>query len=301
MTSPLDASGANFPCKGFHTDFTNDPNGLGASVADWAPGSSQTIKLAGTAYHGGGSCQVSFSYDAGHTFKVVRTYLGNCPTGENAVLDFTVPNDTPAGDAIFAWTWFNQLGNREMYMNCAHVKITGESHDVSKFASSRPEIFKANIGNGCRTVDSRDVAIPNPGNDVVSAGGQLVAPEGSCDAAVAPQPQPTPEAPAPSPSSASPEGPAASSAAPAPSDAASSAAPGPASSAAPSASASASSIDLGGGLIAQPSPSATTSASSASAPSPTSTGKKQCVRRKKRGVHGKKARRHAAGPLRATF
>ncbi|EHK43392.1 hypothetical protein TRIATDRAFT_85794 [Trichoderma atroviride IMI 206040] len=31
----------------------------------------------------------------------------------------TLPNDTPAGDALFAWTRFNKIGNRERYMNCA--------------------------------------------------------------------------------------------------------------------------------------------------------------------------------------
>ncbi|KAJ2078342.1 hypothetical protein H4R24_004536 [Coemansia sp. RSA 988] len=42
---------------------------------------------------------------------------------------FDLPKDLPSSDkAIFAWTWVNASGNREFYMNCAVVSITGTSN-----------------------------------------------------------------------------------------------------------------------------------------------------------------------------
>ncbi|KAJ2401089.1 hypothetical protein GGI23_001628 [Coemansia sp. RSA 2559] len=41
---------------------------------------------------------------------------------------FTLPKDLPSSDnVIFAWSWVNAIGNREFYMNCADIKITGSS------------------------------------------------------------------------------------------------------------------------------------------------------------------------------
>ncbi|CAK9785932.1 hypothetical protein CC85DRAFT_287531 [Cutaneotrichosporon oleaginosum] len=190
MTSPLDASGSNYPCKGYNSVLGT---AAGNSVASWAPGSSQSIQLAGTAIHGGGSCQLSLSYDGGRTFKVIQSILGECPSIGS--WNFDVPNDAPAGDAVFAWTWFNNLGNREMYMNCASVTIGGggqrrrddESYSnatlVSRAASynSAPEIFQANIGNGCGTAETYDVDFPNPGSNVIRRSSfRPHAPTGNC-------------------------------------------------------------------------------------------------------------------------
>lgn len=37
-----------------------------------------------------------------------------------------LPANTPHCDScIFAWSWINAIGNREMYMNCADVAISG--------------------------------------------------------------------------------------------------------------------------------------------------------------------------------
>nr|WNZ75803.1 hypothetical protein [Trichoderma harzianum] len=165
MTSPLDKNGTDFPCKGYH-NLLGTP--LGASAATWAPGGSYSFTITGNADHNGGSCQASLSYDKGQTFKVIHSYIGGCPPAKgDSSYQFTVPTDAPAGEALFAWTWFNRVGNREMYMNCAAVTIgAGKKRDASTPFSSRPDIFVANVANGVCTYEGKDVQLPNPGPDV---------------------------------------------------------------------------------------------------------------------------------------
>ncbi|KAF3799371.1 Nitrogen assimilation transcription factor nirA [Colletotrichum gloeosporioides] len=176
-TSPLSSSGSDYPCKG-HLSV------LGTSEADpvatWNAGEDHTITLSGHTTHNGGSCQVSMSVDGGNTFKVLRSIIGGCPAGDGYRILFTLPDDTPSSDqAILAWSWFNNLGNREMYMNCAVIKI-GNGGSGNNFRA-QPDIFRANVGNGCRTVDNADVMIPNPGPNVELAGSNAVPPTGDCE------------------------------------------------------------------------------------------------------------------------
>ncbi|KAM3506902.1 hypothetical protein MY10362_002089 [Beauveria mimosiformis] len=186
MNGPLQASGANFPCKGYHR-LLNTPQGR--SVATWKAGGSYTFSVEGSATHNGGSCQVSLSYDGGKTFTAIQSYVGGCPL--KSTWPFTLPNDTPAGEALFAWSWFNNLGNREMYMNCAHVTIqprdgaaaageVGESSPADPFAS-RPAMFTANVNNGCSTVETFDVLFPQPGPDVENISRKTSPPRGKCN------------------------------------------------------------------------------------------------------------------------
>jgi LysM repeat protein len=174
MTSPLKPDGSNFPCKNYHEDFDKSP--AGDPTATWAAGSSQKVTFGGSATHEGGSCQLSMSFDGGKTFKVIKSIEGSCvPLQGGGSLDFTVPADTKNGKAIFAWTWFNHTGNREMYMNCAAVTITGTGTST---LNDRPEIFKANINNGCETDEKTDVKFPDPGPDVeVLSSESLAAPK----------------------------------------------------------------------------------------------------------------------------
>ncbi|KAK3900324.1 hypothetical protein C8A05DRAFT_36052 [Staphylotrichum tortipilum] len=190
-TAPLADTGANYPCKGYHSDLGT---AAGKSVATFAPGGTYNFTTAGTASHGGGSCQVSLSYDQGKTFTVIQSIIGGCPLSSS--YPFTVPADAPAGEAIWAWTWNNQIGNREQYMNCAAVTIGGGSSKRDEAAeaaqveapakrataafSSRPQIFLANIGNGCATTEGTDVNYPNPGPDVTTSGSKVGPPVGSC-------------------------------------------------------------------------------------------------------------------------
>jgi hypothetical protein len=170
-TSPLLSSGANYPCKGYQNDTF-------VSVATYAPGGTYEMELDGGATHGGGSCQISLSYDTAETFTVIKSIEGGCPIPEK--YSFTIPSDAPIGHALLAWTWFNKNGNREMYMNCAQVTIQGGSSKRSHprelvhrlqgrdFFKSRPSIFIANInGPGqCTTTSGDEVNFPLPGPDV---------------------------------------------------------------------------------------------------------------------------------------
>lgn len=115
ITSPLSASGSDFPCKG-----TLNLLGTAAAspVATWQAGQQYNMTIAGGANHNGGSCQASLSFDSGKTFTVIHSYIGNCPVAGTSSLTFTLPADTPsAKDALFAWTWFNNVGNRELYVH----------------------------------------------------------------------------------------------------------------------------------------------------------------------------------------
>ena len=113
MTSPLSADGSNFPCKGYQNDRPI------RTTATYTAGSQYTMELAGDAMHGGGSCQISLSYDNGKTFRVILSMIGGCPLAMN--YNFTVPSSAPNGTALLAWTWFNHEGNREFYMNCGFL------------------------------------------------------------------------------------------------------------------------------------------------------------------------------------
>lgn len=171
-TNPLSADGSDYPCKGY----ANDPF---KSVADYTPGQTYELELQGSATHGGGSCQISLSYDKGKTFKVIHSMLGGCPIPLK--YNFQVPSDAPSGEALLAWSWFNKIGNREMYMNCAMVTIKGGSQarrharDMSPALSRRaggfdslPPIFVANVnGPGkCKTIEGQEVNFPLPGPSV---------------------------------------------------------------------------------------------------------------------------------------
>lgn len=248
--SPLDPSGADFPCKfpaGFTPERFEDPDNT------FAPGSGGNLATIGGATHGGGSCQVSITTDTVPTknsvWKVIKSIEGGCPSdapgnlGESATtpnpttFPFTIPADTAPGEYTLAWTWFNKLGNEEAYMNCGPIRITAGAakREVAKISKKRqsalPDMFMANIGNGCTTPRNADVTFPDPGADL-QVGSKVVpgAPVGNCGAVGATPPSGTgnnatsgeeaPESPAP-------ESPAAESPAPAPQPSASAPATAP--------------------------------------------------------------------------
>ncbi|KAH7152200.1 chitin-binding, domain 3 [Dactylonectria estremocensis] len=175
--SPLAADGSDFPCK----LRTGVYEAEGASNS-YAQGSTQTLSFLGTAVHGGGSCQISITTDKEPTsssvWKVIKSIEGGCPAkgqegniGDDAnaedpyTYDYTIPKELAAGDYTIAWTWFNKVGNREMYMNCAPLTVTGDGGDEGHL-DTLPDMFVANIGNGCSVAADHDVQFPNPGNDV---------------------------------------------------------------------------------------------------------------------------------------
>ncbi|KAK4196207.1 hypothetical protein QBC40DRAFT_10860 [Triangularia verruculosa] len=195
VQDPLDPTGANFPCQAR----------AGAEyVGEATPmekGSTQTMAFTGSVVHGGGSCQVSITYDNPPTpdsvWKVLHSIQGGCPARneagnilpDNADLvgvdnyEYTIPADIPSGNATIAWTWVNKVGNREFYMNCAPVSIEGDGGSEDALAAL-PDMFTANIGGDCTTVgaDNKDILYPNPGNSVENNGpdADKVPPTGNC-------------------------------------------------------------------------------------------------------------------------
>ncbi|KAF8474612.1 hypothetical protein BDZ91DRAFT_270002 [Kalaharituber pfeilii] len=163
MRSPLAPDGSNFPCKGYHKGISD-----ATSVEKYQAGKTYQMTLEGSAFHGGGSCQLSLSYDAGATFEVIHSMIGGCPL--NRAYDFTIPATARNSEKVlFAWTWFNRIGNREMYMNCAVVDIVGGSGTFHG-----PPMFKANIfGSTCVTKEGEDIVFPNPGSSSVYGGNFL--------------------------------------------------------------------------------------------------------------------------------
>ncbi|GAA5821875.1 hypothetical protein JCM3770_000628 [Rhodotorula araucariae] len=169
MTSPLLPDGSNFPCKGYNTPSAY--NSLNP-VATLQAGQAFEIEFAaGGATHGGGSCQFSVSYDQGKTFAVIHSVIGGCPLQSS--YNVPIPANLPsATGATFAWTWFNLLGNREMYMNCAIVDIKGSSAK----SYTGPGLYRANtLGDGsygtCVTAEGAAPVFPNPGSSVEYAAG----------------------------------------------------------------------------------------------------------------------------------
>ncbi|EZF22108.1 hypothetical protein H112_04960 [Trichophyton rubrum D6] len=195
-TSPLRSDGSDYPCKGYH----NDPF---KPTAQYMAGQEYLIEIAGGATHGGGSCQISLSYDSGKTFKAIKSFIGGCPLSKQ--YKFTIPSNAPSGNALLAWTWFNRLGNREMYMNCAHVTISGSNDNPSgnsKVALSGqaalhalPNIFLANINQApqCKTDHSKEVIFPFPGEFVeYGSGAKGAADKGYACASKFEAPEPAP-------------------------------------------------------------------------------------------------------------
>ncbi|KAK5116203.1 hypothetical protein LTR62_008529 [Meristemomyces frigidus] len=172
--SPLINDGSDFPCKqrsGVY-DIT--------SMNNMAVGVPQTLAFKGGATHGGGSCQVSATLDKEPNqqseWKVIHSIVGGCPSNSSGnlgtsadgtdatVFNFELPKGMPNGQYSLAWTWFNKIGNREMYMNCAPITVTGGADNNDVF-NKLPDMFVINIPNEqCATVEGEDFVFPSPGD-----------------------------------------------------------------------------------------------------------------------------------------
>lgn len=178
--SPLEP--ADFPCKQRAGMYTEDV------LNQWEAGETKTITFKGSAVHGGGSCQFSITTDqqpdAQSQWKVIHSVIGNCltdiddnlPGGPDALgskgHSVAMPSDIPNGKYTFAWTWLNRKGNREFYMNCAPIEVSGSSNsaDTASTMSALPDMFVANLPskgeNDCSTTAEKDFVYPNPGQSV---------------------------------------------------------------------------------------------------------------------------------------
>lgn len=187
FTSPEATNGPitsdNFPCQ------AQSGTTYSGTTTDMELGSDQPLEFQGQSVHGGGSCQVSITYDesptSSSTWKVITSIEGGCVARDTEgnlgddtsataadpyTYNFTIPDNIPTGKAVLAWTWFNKVGNREMYMQCASVELTGTSGDQSNY-DTLPDMFVANIDNGCTTAADTDVEFPNPGDVVQKLNG----------------------------------------------------------------------------------------------------------------------------------
>jgi hypothetical protein len=187
-----------FPCQ-FGPDFSYDMS----KSTTVAAGSSTPLSFNGSAIHGSGSCQVSLSKKASSNpkdWKVIHSMVGGCPgtalgnlqdladptkkelprgkecqSADTDEIDCVkkynvpIPKEIASGKYFFAWTWFNKIGFREMYMQCAPVEITGGSNSED-FLNAQPSIFYANYnGQPCSTTELYSLDFPAPGNSVLSS------------------------------------------------------------------------------------------------------------------------------------
>ncbi|KAI9775409.1 MAG: hypothetical protein M1816_005937 [Peltula sp. TS41687] len=189
--SPLAANGSDYPCK--QRDGVYDLEGASNFIA---LGSTQLLAFTGSAVHGGESCQFSITYDMNPTkdsvFKVIHSIIGGCPArgvkrnllsdpnGKNTSrFNFKIPDHLSTGEATLAWTWFNKLGVRHMFMNCAPATITRSDGSFRQHANDGPEndLNKLPDMFTATTLDSKDLKFPNPGSSVETNALNAVLPE----------------------------------------------------------------------------------------------------------------------------
>lgn len=201
-----------FPCQNRTQHIEKDRAVINA-------GTNQTVKFWVSAVHGGGSCQFSIAYgypppQNASAWKTLYTIIGGCPaqavgnlptvetdangrangrqcgnsTGDECVrqFDIPIPQGLPNGNATFAWTWLNRIGDREYYMSCSHVTITGGTND-GDFMESLPPVFQANMPGKCTTGESGLlVNIPDPGQYGVVYDEPSAGANGDCPTAASP-------------------------------------------------------------------------------------------------------------------
>ena len=178
--SPLAYDGSDFPCK-----LREDAFLAPTKETVYEVGVVNTMRFRGSATHGGGSCQLSLTEDLlpskQSMWKVIKSYEGGCPknsgqnlaggadTDDDIQLDFAIPEHIHPGRYTLAWTWFNRIGNREMYMNCAPITVENRSsHGFNQSTQNTPDfppMCIANI-NGCMTQENLDIRFPQPGTTV---------------------------------------------------------------------------------------------------------------------------------------
>ncbi|KAJ1917577.1 hypothetical protein H4219_003140 [Mycoemilia scoparia] len=138
------------------------------------------------AAHGGGHCQFGVSYDGGETFVVVHDEFKHCfkkgPSSDNTPevtnYDIELPADLPDGEAVFGWVWNNAIGNREFYMNCIDINVTGGGSGFTGPKMVYPNLndnvtideFNGNYDTGMELYDGREEMTVGSGSGSDSGG-----------------------------------------------------------------------------------------------------------------------------------
>lgn len=193
-TSPLQnakpgSSQSDFPCKQRTGVYDI------SAMNNMEVGQPQLLSFNGSASHGGGTCLISVSMDKEPTYKstwkVIQVYEGGCPTSgdgnDGSTPDtFVIPKGFPNGRATLSWTWYNKIGNREVYQNCAPITVTGGS-DNKDYYNSLPNLYVINLPTSeCESVETTDLKIPFPGQFVLQDSKSIKAASGpSCSASAA--------------------------------------------------------------------------------------------------------------------
>jgi hypothetical protein len=171
-----------FPCKSQYGFTVTQMNAMKV-------GDTQKLEFDGSAVHGGGSCQLSYTTDTEPTkdsvFKVIKSIEGGCP-GVDGVksFEYTLPDSIPNGKGTFAWSWMAKMsGAPEFYMNCAPIDVTGGASDASGL-DALPDMFVANMASTtCTSPLNHAVKFPNPGENLEDGGTNDTAdPTGDCGA-----------------------------------------------------------------------------------------------------------------------
>ncbi|KXT19005.1 hypothetical protein AC579_8729 [Pseudocercospora musae] len=186
---------SDFPCKVGKAGPKYDDASV--SMNHMKVGDTQKLTFEGSASHGGGTCLLSVSLDQypdeNSVWKIIQTYEGGCPTaadGNDGASNFTfsIPNEIPNGPSTLSWIWYNKIGNREIYMNCAPI-WTESSAGTNETYNTLPDAYFINLPpEECSSVETTDLEIPHPGKYMTVLQNTLKAATGpSCQASAAAQ------------------------------------------------------------------------------------------------------------------
>jgi hypothetical protein len=112
-------------------------------------------------------------------WKIINSYEGGCPANVPGNMDggfaadhslqlrFTIPEGIESGKYTLAWTWFNRLGNREMYMDCAPITgVNDACQNPQRTCQSSGLLFLVANINGCMTRKGVEIRFTRPGTIV---------------------------------------------------------------------------------------------------------------------------------------
>jgi hypothetical protein len=142
IMAPLNGVDKTYPCQG---------KPKGQVMESWQAGTSIKVNFDPKTMHNGGHCQWSISYDDEKTFITIETMIETCLQPSN-LPEYTIklPASLPSClSCVFQWTWFNAIGNREMYSNCADVSIMNTLPQASQgFTGRKPLVLHVPNGIG---------------------------------------------------------------------------------------------------------------------------------------------------------